>query len=512
MRRTAAREAAGPGRTDSVTAGREGARTKETELRRVLVNGSALLGAYVLPRALTFSAGLFAARLLGPEQFGAYGTAAAFAMILSILASLGMQPLLVRELARTPQRASTILAAAQRIKLASAAIMIVTTFVVARYLMDYPQAIVQAAVLLAIGHAFAALGENLGAWFQADERMHIWLEASIWFGIVSGLLGIALVFWTRSVPHFAAAFAVGQLAALLWLRRRLPAHVHAGSAPTWQDVRPLLRATAPFAAGFLALTIFYKFDVLLLQRLGDAADVGIYVAGYKLVDVAHALAVVASVAVYPRLARTTSGAARGQASRRTLELFLLLGVAGSGTLWLIREPLTLLLFGPAYADTAATLGLLAPALIALVINILAGYLLSAADRMAPLALAYLMGCTLKLVLALWWIPQYGAQGMALAKLTAEVLLAVALVAVLSRASAAVPGRRTLVLALAGSAVAAIISALPAAPVLAAVLYLAIIVVLYGAGQALTQAEWRTLGSALRTRGPQAGYGSGGAGA
>ncbi len=467
-------------------------------LRRVLLNGGALLGAYVLPRSLTFCAALVAARLLGPAQFGAYVTAASFAMILSILATLGMQPLLVRELARAPNRAATILNAAHLIKLVAACVMIGTTFLIARYVFDYPSAVVQAAVLLAIGHACAAFGENLGAWFQADERMHIWLEANVWFGLVSGLLGIGLVVWTRSVPHFAAAFAAGQLAALLWLMRRLPRTARVWNNHALPEVRALLHAAAPFAVAFLALTIFYKVDVLLLQRLRDAGAVGVYAAGYKLVDVVHALAVVAAAAVYPRLARATTAEARAYASRRTLELFLLAGVAGSGVLWLVRGPLTLLLFGAEYAETAALLGLLAPALVALVINILAGYLLSAADRIAPLALAYIAGCTLKLLLGLWWIPHYGAQGMALANLTAEVVLALALVAVLARASAAVPARRTVVLALLGVLLALAMATLPAAPVVSALLYVTLVALLYGAGHALTRAEWRLLGSALRS--------------
>ncbi|MGH7467533.1 MAG: oligosaccharide flippase family protein [Longimicrobiales bacterium] len=467
-------------------------------LRRLLLNGAALMGAYVLPRALTFCAGLVAARLLGPAQFGAYGAAASFAMILSILGTLGMQPLLVRELARTPARAATILNAAHRIKLVSSCFMIGISWLVARYVLDYPDAIVHAAVLLAMGHACASFVDNLGAWFQADERMHIWLEASVWFGATCGLLGIVLVVWTRSVPHFAAAYAVGQAAALLWLLHRLPAGARGWTAPDWPEVRALLRAAAPFAVAFLALTIFYKFDVLLVQRLGSAGAVGVYAAGYKLVDAVHALAVVAAAAIYPRLARTTSAEVRAFASRRTLELFLLMGVAGSAVLWLVRTPLTLFLFGAAYTETTTVLAFLAPALAALVINILASYLLSAADRMAPLAIAYVAGCTLKLLLGWWWIPRYGVTGMALAKLTAEVILAFALVAVLSRASATLPRRRPVILAFLGFMLALTVAALPVPPVFAAILYSGLIVLLYAAGQALTRAEWQLLSSALRT--------------
>ena len=57
-------------------------------LRRILLNWAALLGAYVLPRGLTFASALVAARVLGPERFGAYGTAASYAIIVSIIATL----------------------------------------------------------------------------------------------------------------------------------------------------------------------------------------------------------------------------------------------------------------------------------------------------------------------------------------------------------------------------------------------------------------------------------------
>jgi uncharacterized membrane protein YdfJ with MMPL/SSD domain len=73
-------------------------------LPRVLRNAGALLAAYVLPRSLTFAAALLAARVLRPSSFGAYGMAAALAMTLSVLCSLGLLPLLVRDLARAPGR------------------------------------------------------------------------------------------------------------------------------------------------------------------------------------------------------------------------------------------------------------------------------------------------------------------------------------------------------------------------------------------------------------------------
>src|SRR5690606_39252000 len=82
--------------------------------------------------------------------------------------------------------------------------------------------------------------------------------------------------------------------ALAWLLARLPAEARRGGRVEAVEALRLVRALAPFAAAFVALTVYYKVDVLLLARWRDAAEVGLYAAAYKFVDVAHALALVAA--------------------------------------------------------------------------------------------------------------------------------------------------------------------------------------------------------------------------
>jgi O-antigen/teichoic acid export membrane protein len=409
-----------------------------------------------------------------------------------------MLPLLVRELGRRPERTADLLGAAHLIKAAASVVMLTVLGLSAHFVLHYPPTIVAAALLLGIGHAFISFAENLGAWFQAHERMNVWLEANVVFGIVTGGLGLLLVLWTRNLLWFCAAFAIGQGAELGWLTWRMPGmHTRPAHARLLQ-ARSLLRQAMPFAAAFLALTVFYKFDVLLLQRLQSTHVVGVYAAGYKLVDIVHALAVVAAAALYPRLSRMLSSNERAPASGRSLELFLLAGVLGAGMLWLMRQPLTGWLFGDAYAGTADVLGLLAPALIALVLNILAGYLLSAADRIAWLALAYTAAGLLKLGLGLWWIPQYGAVGMAAAKLVAECILACGLLAVLAYFKSGSLTTRTS--ALASAALLAMFAVNQLAGDLGALAatvgFVLVVAFIYAFGGALSRAEIRAFKQAI----------------
>src|SRR5690606_39252001 len=207
-----------------------------------------------------------AARVLGAADFGAYSTAAAFAVLLSIVATLGMTPLLVREIAQAPGRAPALLAAAHAVKTASNVLMLALLFVLARYVLAYPTPVVAASLLLGISYAVGAYVENLAAWFQAVERMHVWTQASAAFGLVTGGLGLLLVLWTRSLAWFCAAPIAGQLAALAWLLARLPAEARRGGRVEAVEALRLVRALAPFAAAFVPLTVHYKVDGLLRAR------------------------------------------------------------------------------------------------------------------------------------------------------------------------------------------------------------------------------------------------------
>jgi O-antigen/teichoic acid export membrane protein len=466
--------------------------TETAGLRRLLSNAGSLFGAYAGPRSLTFAAALLAARILDPAAFGAYGAAAAIAMVLSILCTLGMQPLLIRDIARNPQRGALLVAAAVRIRVAAACLMFLV-LALAATLLHFPADVSVAALLLCAGHACWAIAETYGARVQAEERMQVWLRANLVFGVAAALFAGIAVIVMRSVPWFCAGLAAGQVLAMAYLIRREPVVLAAGER-IGTEIGRLLRATAPFAVAFLLLTLFYKFDLPLLARLRGAHEAGIYAAAYKLVDVVHALAVVAAAAVYPRLARAGSAGA----ARRTLELLLLLAVPGAGLLWLLRAPVITLLFGHAYDDAADALLLLAPATVLLTLNIAAGYVLAVAHHVPALAIAYAAALLAKIALCVLWIPAYGPTGAAGAMLGAE-LLATALLAV-AMWGARVPLPRWATVRLAGAAAACILLcalvAQVAPPAAAAALMCMALAALYRLGGALTSAERATLFDAL----------------
>lgn len=478
---------------------RSGPTDRVASARHLMANAGSLFLAWLLPRVCLAGSVIIAARVLGAELFGAWGTAAAWAVILSILGTLGMQPLLVRELARRPERVPELIRAADIIKAFATLLMMVVLFALARPLGHSPL-VTGAAALLAAGYAIGAFVESRAARVQAEERMGVWAEASALYGIVAGGLGIVLVLATRSILWFCAATIAGQLAALAWLRVRAP--VPAAHGVRADDVRRLLRALLPFAAAFIALTLHTKVAVLLLARWGAASDVGVFVAGFKFIDIAQALIVVLVAAAYPRLARSFgTGSGPWTAAARLTELLPLAVAPFAAALWLARAPAVDLLFGAGYAAAVPVVALLAATLPALAVNVGGAWVLGAAGRMATVAPLYALAVLVDVVLCALWIPAHGAAGAARALLIAEWGLAAAMFTAL-HATARMRPRLAVPAACAAVGVLAGILALAPDPTRGIVTGLAVLLIapaLYLVTGALREGERALFRSLLRPR-------------
>ena len=413
-------------------------------VRRTAANAASLVAAYVIGRGLAFVAVVVAARAVGAEAFGTYGAAAALAVVLSLVSTLGMVPLLVREMARAPEDASRWLAASDRVKHGSNLLMMTGLALVGGPLFGWSSQALGSALLLGAGYALGSYVENRLAWSRAVERMTLVTSTTAIFGLVTGTLGVVVIWATGSVLAFCAAPVVGQAAALAWAGGQVPARVRGGKVVAG-DVSRLVRAVGPFAAAFVALTMFYKVDVLVLDRLRSREDVGLYSAAYRFVDLAHALTLAGVGAVYPALVRHTErgGGAPGRIGGRAGELALLVSAPAAAALWLARRSAMVGLFGSDFAAAVPTLAALAPAIPPLAFNLYAGHLFGAAGRMRWMAALYGMATVLKLGLDVWLIPTYGALGAGLAALVAEVGLATGFWVALGHVLGAAPGFRSL---------------------------------------------------------------------
>ena len=100
---------------------------KHQGFRRYLTNTSWMFAEQILRLAAGLFVGIWVARYLGPEQYGIFSYAVAFAAIFGSVAKLGLDGFVVIALVREPQKRDSYLGTVFWLKLGGAAIAIAAT-------------------------------------------------------------------------------------------------------------------------------------------------------------------------------------------------------------------------------------------------------------------------------------------------------------------------------------------------------------------------------------------------
>ncbi len=386
-------------------------------------------------------------RALGTEGFGAFSFSFVVASFGVLLADFGVGPWLTRAAAQYAGEAALLLSEAFRLRaLTSVAAGALTLLLAGLYLHDAAR-FTNVACMLAYVFLLGYVGVY-EAMLMGKERAD---RVAISMGAGKGLELTAVLAWVATgaagnVAGAAVALATATAARLLLVRAmtrgalRATGELPAGRPPARdpevvrQARRRMLREALPFAAGSVVWTTYFKVDVLLLERLGTPAGLGLYTAAYRVLEalVLFPRSVVGVVYPVVSAAWAEKTLTRSLLSRPARALAALALACAAG-IWVLAPEIMRFLFGAAFADGAGALRVLGLAAVPLFMNSLLAMVLPGTHRQGEWVrytlLAFVINVTANLIL----IPRVGFEGAAWATLASECFLLVLLgVAVVPR--------------------------------------------------------------------------------
>ena len=362
-------------------------------------------------------------RGLGVEGYGVYGYVLTLVGLCSFGASLGMERLLKREIARHPEKLARLVATG----LATTACLAVLTACVivgAAWGLDGRSEVVLAATLGAVALGLQACMQVVESAFHGLRTMKPAVRAQIagkltllvvTAALIWGGAGVAAVFGAQILD---AAIALGGMG---WLARKRLDLSGFGTSPS--EMKGLAREAVPFGLNLLFGSIYLSVDVLLLAQLKGDADVGIYRGAVMLITLFPVIANTLTTGLYPKMARhlgdpVAAGAELRFASRVLLAISVPAAVGGI----LVAEDLMVFVGGEAFAVSAASFMVLAPLLPLRFLNNATAMTLSSLNRQAARTRGVAVAAVVNLVANLLVIPTWGAVGAAATTLGTEVVL------------------------------------------------------------------------------------------
>lgn len=362
--------------------------------------------------------GIYIARYLGPEQFGVLSYVLALAAFILVIARLGMDAVLVRELVDMHDKKNELMGTAFWLMAAAA----LTCYMIAGLGIWYIDEVSHIKIYAWIISASVFFTSFLivDYFFQSQLRAKYSAVCKTLTLLIMSVVKLGLIFAGAELIWFVLASLMDHVVLAVFLLFALhKAHdISFLKHFNWHDALSMLRSAWPMVLTAVAALIYMRIDQVMIRNMLGLYEVGIYSAAVKIYESWIILPYIITVSLLPAIIRLKQGNEENY-QRRLTQLFRLLiwgSIAAAVVVFLISEPLMVIAFGEAYRASAAVVDIVMwTAVFASIGSVSARYF--NVERMErKIALRTILAAFLNVGLNFVFIPTYGVKGAAMATL------------------------------------------------------------------------------------------------
>lgn len=269
---------------------------------KVLQNSAWLFGEKFLRIGIGIFVSVWVTRYLGPEDFGLLSYAVSFATIFGIIASLGLDGIVLKEVVKDPTNQLTVIGSAFLLKLTASILTFFLTFTAILLMQPDNPLIVALVTISAAGFLFQSINV-IDFYFQATTNSKFSVIASSSALIIVSFLKVGMIIYRLPIITFAwiGLFEIFLNSLFLAIAYKF----NHQNIKAWQinltTIKKLLLDAWPLLLASIAVTLYMKIDVVMLQEMSGPKEVGIYAAATKLSEIWYLIPMVIASSLSPSL-------------------------------------------------------------------------------------------------------------------------------------------------------------------------------------------------------------------
>lgn len=393
--------------------------------QKITANTSWYLIALTVQKLFSFGYFIILARFLEPVNYGQYQLSINFALMLSVIADLGLSSVLIRETARqiVDQHKLFRQVFSLKIILSFVTALIIVLGNLLLYSANPVQPLIYFTALIVIVDSFTLL---FYGFIRGQQNLRYESIGTIIFQLIILATGLTVMQFSKNALHFIWVILFASLFNFFYSWILLAKKYHLKL--TWYFEKALAKniftIAWPFALSAMFAKIYAYIDGLILEYLHGSASLGIYSVAYKITFAFQFIPLAFVAALYPAFANYW------QNDKAQLEKTLLRAInylayislpiaAGIASL----TPLIInSLYTANYAPAILPLQILVVSLPFLFINFALSYFLNATDRQKTNTWNLGLVMLINIILNFIFIPRWAAWGASLASSMSTVIL------------------------------------------------------------------------------------------
>lgn len=438
-----------------------------------LVNKKAILkntNIQIVGTAINSVVGLLAtalmARYLGTIGFGKINLAMVYLSFSGIIAGMGYQTIIVREISKLKIWDEDIIRAILsggiilRLLSVMAALLILSLYLLP---LDYDIEFKLQILLMASVH-FVDIANIFECIVRSKLRLKYVVYASIIFRLSHLLLIFSCVLLQLSLTYFIFTFLVAAIIKVAMAIQFSKKFIRFHFIFNWQWIRFLFRHSVLLGISGGLWIIYYRIDSLMLEFFMGIREVGLYNSAFRFIDYAYLLSGMLMASIFPLMAERYPGNPEGMRRiyQKTIDYTAIIGGALSIGILLASVPLIKFIFGVEYLPAVTTLRIFGFIPLLIFLNNAFGNMMVALELQGkPLLCMRSVGVLINVGLNLVCIPAFGYNGAAFATVATELSLLAVVIVIIGRKILFYPSLRNffLMLALCSAVFAATLSSI-----------------------------------------------------
>jgi len=389
-------------------------------------NTSWLFGEKILRMVVGLFVGIWVARYLGPEQFGLFSYAQSFVGLFTVIATLGLDSIVIRELVKDESRRDELIGTAFYLKLMGAIGVLMILAIAVNFTSNdkYINVIIFIVASATIFQSFNVVD----FYFQSKVMSKFVVYANIISLFLSSMVKIALILNEAPLIAFAWIILFDSFVlacGFIYFFMRNSKFKIQNLTFRREIAVSLLKDSWPLILSSMVIAVYMRIDQVMIKEMMNVEAVGQYSAAVRLSEAWYFIPMVIASSLFPAIlnAKKVSEKLYYERLQKLYDLMVWMAIVIAIPMTFLSDWIVEILYGGQYNQAGGVLMIHIWAGIFVFLGVASGKWFVAENLQILSFWRTFNGMVINVILNFLLIPRYGIQGAAIATISANFVAA-----------------------------------------------------------------------------------------